>query len=99
MPSPAAAGGSPRTAGPAGRCRPSVTFSPSRSVFVVTDHVGPIVTGGTRTSLILGTGGTGSLGKLVVPRLRETGAKVRVLSRQARDSGDVEFVRGDLDTG
>ena len=51
------------------------------------------------TSLILVTGGTGTLGKLVVPRLREAGAKVRVLSRQARDSGDVEFVRGDLDTG
>jgi uncharacterized protein YbjT (DUF2867 family) len=52
------------------------------------------------TSLILVTGGTGTLGKLVVPRLREAGAKVRVLSRQARDGdGDVEFVRGDLDTG
>jgi uncharacterized protein YbjT (DUF2867 family) len=52
------------------------------------------------TSLILVTGGTGTLGKLVVPRLREAGAKVRVLSRQAREAGgDVEFVRGDLDTG
>ena len=51
------------------------------------------------TSLILVTGGTGTLGKLVVPRLREAGAKVRVLSRQARGGGEVEFVRGDLDTG
>jgi uncharacterized protein YbjT (DUF2867 family) len=52
------------------------------------------------TSLILVTGGTGTLGKLVVPRLREAGAKVRVLSRQVREAdGDVEFVRGDLDTG
>jgi uncharacterized protein YbjT (DUF2867 family) len=52
------------------------------------------------TSLILVTGGTGTLGKLVVPRLREAGAKVRVISRQARDdNGDVEYVRGDLDTG
>jgi len=58
------------------------------------------------SSLILVTGGTGTLGKLVVPRLREAGAKVRVLSRQARegqgvhgDDGDVEYVRGDLDTG
>ena len=55
------------------------------------------------TSLILVTGGTGTLGRLVVPRLREAGAKVRVLSRQAREDhgvgGDVEFVRGDLDTG
>ena len=54
-------------------------------------------------SLILVTGGTGTLGKLVVPRLREAGAKVRVLSRQVRDghgAGDgVEYVRGDLDTG
>jgi uncharacterized protein YbjT (DUF2867 family) len=51
-------------------------------------------------ALILVTGGTGTLGRLVVPRLREAGAKVRVLSRQAReDDGDVEFVRGDLDTG
>jgi uncharacterized protein YbjT (DUF2867 family) len=51
--------------------------------------------------LILVTGGTGTLGKLVVPRLREAGAKVRVLSRQTREGGggDVEFVRGDLDTG
>jgi uncharacterized protein YbjT (DUF2867 family) len=52
------------------------------------------------TSLILVTGGTGTLGRLVVPRLREAGAKVRVLSRQPRDGdGGVEFVRGDLDTG
>jgi uncharacterized protein YbjT (DUF2867 family) len=52
------------------------------------------------TTLILVTGGTGTLGKLVVPRLREAGAKVRVLSRQAREAGGgVEFVRGDLDTG
>ena len=54
------------------------------------------------TSLILVTGGTGTLGKLVVPRLRAAGAKVRVLSRQAREdhlAGDVEYVRGDLDTG
>src|SRR5215470_3092296 len=51
-------------------------------------------------SLILVTGGTGTLGKLVVPRLREAGANVRVLSRQAREPhGDVEYVRGDLDTG
>jgi uncharacterized protein YbjT (DUF2867 family) len=54
-------------------------------------------------SLILVTGGTGTLGRLVVPRLREAGAKVRVLSRQAREGGgaggDAEFVRGDLDTG
>ena len=55
------------------------------------------------SALILVTGGTGTLGKLVVPRLREAGAKVRVLSRQAREAhgvgGEVEFVQGDLDTG
>jgi uncharacterized protein YbjT (DUF2867 family) len=56
------------------------------------------------TELILVTGGTGTLGKLVVPRLREAGAKVRVLSRQAAGNDGagrdgVEYLRGDLDTG
>ncbi|HEU4346350.1 MAG TPA: NAD(P)H-binding protein [Actinoplanes sp.] len=40
------------------------------------------------------TGGTGTLGRLVVPRLREAGAEVRVLSR-----GDGGSVTGDLTTG
>ncbi|MEV0273630.1 NAD(P)H-binding protein [Hamadaea sp. NPDC050747] len=44
---------------------------------------------------ILVTGGTGTLGRQVVPRLRETGAKVRVLSRNAAH-GDVV---ADLITG
>jgi uncharacterized protein YbjT (DUF2867 family) len=49
---------------------------------------------------ILVTGGTGTLGRLVVPRLQGAGGKVRVLSRSSRDGGDgVEFVTGDLDTG
>ena len=49
---------------------------------------------------ILVTGGTGTLGSLVVPRLRDAGGKVRVLSRHGRqDAEDVEFVAGDLDTG
>ncbi|HEX8855301.1 MAG TPA: NAD(P)H-binding protein [Thermoleophilaceae bacterium] len=49
---------------------------------------------------ILVTGGTGTLGRHVVPRLRDSGHDVRVLSRQARgpDEG-VEYVTGDLDTG
>jgi uncharacterized protein YbjT (DUF2867 family) len=47
--------------------------------------------------MILVTGGTGTLGKLVVPRLREAGQPVRVLSRQARE--DDAFVQGDLATG
>jgi len=49
---------------------------------------------------ILVTGGTGTLGRLVVPRLRDDGCKVRVLSRRSRDAGEgIEFVTGDLTTG
>ncbi len=49
---------------------------------------------------ILVTGGTGTLGRLVVPRLRDTGRKVRVLSRRSREAGEgVELVTGDLATG
>ncbi len=52
------------------------------------------------TSRILLTGGTGTLGRLVMPVLRNAGGKVRVLSRRSHDSGDgVEFVTGDLSTG
>jgi uncharacterized protein YbjT (DUF2867 family) len=51
-------------------------------------------------SAILVTGGTGTLGRLVVPRLTEAGRPVRVLSRQGREpENGIEFVRGDLDTG
>jgi uncharacterized protein YbjT (DUF2867 family) len=49
------------------------------------------------TSTILITGGTGTLGRLVVPLLRDAGCKVRVLSRHSREAGDgVEYVTGDL---
>ncbi len=49
------------------------------------------------TSPILVTGGTGTLGRQVVPRLRDAGHEVRVLTRGARESADgVEYVRGDL---
>jgi uncharacterized protein YbjT (DUF2867 family) len=49
------------------------------------------------TSRILVTGGTGTLGRHVVPRLRDAGATVRVLSRNAHDAADgVEYVTGDL---
>jgi uncharacterized protein YbjT (DUF2867 family) len=48
---------------------------------------------------ILVTGGTGTLGKLVVARLRDAGRDVRVLSRRARTAEGVEFVTGDLAKG
>jgi uncharacterized protein YbjT (DUF2867 family) len=52
------------------------------------------------TSPILVTGGTGTLGRLVVRRLRDAGCDVRVLSRRSRAAeDDIEFVTGDLATG
>jgi uncharacterized protein YbjT (DUF2867 family) len=46
------------------------------------------------------TGGTGTLGRLVVPRLQEAGCDVRILSRRSRDGMQgIEFVTGDLATG
>jgi uncharacterized protein YbjT (DUF2867 family) len=52
------------------------------------------------TTRILVTGGTGTLGRLVVPRLWDDGHTVRVLSRGRREAGDrVELVTGDLGTG
>lgn len=49
---------------------------------------------------ILVTGGTGTLGRLVVPRLRDAGGRVRVLSRRSHEAEDgIEFVTGDLATG
>jgi uncharacterized protein YbjT (DUF2867 family) len=51
-------------------------------------------------SPILVTGGTGTLGRLVVARLRNAGRDVRVLSRSVREGGEgIEFVTGDLATG
>src|SRR5215213_11599155 len=56
--------------------------------------------GGVMTSPILVTGGTGTLGRLVVRRLRDAGCDVRVLSRRSRAAEDgIEFVTGDLATG
>lgn len=52
------------------------------------------------TSSILVTGGTGTLGRLLVPRLRDAGRDVRVLSRHGGDgAAGVEMVTADLDTG
>ena len=49
---------------------------------------------------ILVTGGTGTLGRLVVPRLRAAGYDIRVLSRRNREADDgIEFVTGELATG
>jgi uncharacterized protein YbjT (DUF2867 family) len=46
------------------------------------------------------TGGTGTLGRLVVPRMQNAGWDVRVLSRRSRDGTQgIEFVTGDLATG
>jgi uncharacterized protein YbjT (DUF2867 family) len=53
--------------------------------------------GETMTSPILVTGGTGTLGRLVVPLLRDAGREVRVLSRHDREPGDgIEYVACDL---
>jgi uncharacterized protein YbjT (DUF2867 family) len=52
------------------------------------------------TTPILVTGGTGTLGRLVVPRLRAAGHDVRVLSRQQHETtAGIEYVTGDLGTG
>jgi uncharacterized protein YbjT (DUF2867 family) len=52
------------------------------------------------SSPILVTGGTGTLGQLIIPRLLNAGCGVRVLSRRPRDTGKgIEFVTGDLATG
>ena len=48
---------------------------------------------------ILVTGGTGTLGRLVVERLRAEGRSVRVMSRSSHDAEGIEFVTGDLSTG
>jgi uncharacterized protein YbjT (DUF2867 family) len=51
------------------------------------------------SSPILVTGGTGTLGRLVVARLQEAADTVRVLSRRSHQDADgVEFVIGELST-
>jgi uncharacterized protein YbjT (DUF2867 family) len=51
-------------------------------------------------SPILVTGGTGTLGRLVVPLLRDAGCEVRVMSRHGHEERDgVRYVTGDLSTG
>ena len=47
------------------------------------------------SSPILVTGGTGTLGQLVVGRLRDAGHDLRVLSRSSRAAEDgIEFLTG-----
>jgi uncharacterized protein YbjT (DUF2867 family) len=56
----------------------------------------------TMTLPILVTGGTGTLGSLLVPRLLASGRPVRVLSRhrhQPQPGDGIEYVTGDLATG
>jgi uncharacterized protein YbjT (DUF2867 family) len=48
---------------------------------------------------ILVTGGSGTLGRLVVARLREAGRDVHVLSRHAHEAQGIKFFTGDLATG
>jgi len=49
---------------------------------------------------ILLTGGTGTLGRLVLGRLRRAGSKTRILSRNHHENdAAVEYARGDLATG
>lgn len=46
---------------------------------------------------VLVTGGTGTLGRLVTPRLRDAGCQVRVLSRRRHESADgIAYATGDL---
>jgi uncharacterized protein YbjT (DUF2867 family) len=54
----------------------------------------------TMTTPLLITGGTGTLGRLVVAGLRDAGCQVRVLSRRSHEPGDgIERMTGDLATG
>jgi uncharacterized protein YbjT (DUF2867 family) len=49
------------------------------------------------TSPILVTGGTGTLGRHVLPLLQDAGCDIRVLSRNGHESGNgIEYVTGDL---
>jgi uncharacterized protein YbjT (DUF2867 family) len=51
---------------------------------------------------VLVTGGTGTLGRELVPRLTNAGYKVRIMSRRAGESnqaGDVEWAQANLESG
>jgi arginase len=55
------------------------------------DVVGAILDGGA-FPIVLGGDGTGTLGRLVVPRLRDAGGNVCVLSRSSREAGGADRV-------
>lgn len=58
------------------------------------------MTSGSSTAPILVTGGTGTLGRHLVPLLRGSGHRVRILSRRHHDAVEgVEYVAGDLEKG
>jgi uncharacterized protein YbjT (DUF2867 family) len=78
---------------PAGSILPlGCHIAPSGSVTAAMDNA--------TANPILVTGGTGTLGRLVVPRLRDAGREVRVLSRRGGEAGaGVATVTGDLATG
>jgi uncharacterized protein YbjT (DUF2867 family) len=68
----------------------------------MTGAIAPDVTkeSGAMTMPILVTGGTGTLGRRLVPRLSEAGGDVRVLTRRARpDEDGIRYLAGDLATG
>ncbi len=48
---------------------------------------------------VLVTGGSGALGSELTPRLVQAGYTVRVMSRSARQSDDVEWAQADLESG
>lgn len=50
-------------------------------------------------STILVTGGTGHLGRDLIPELQRAGHHVRALTRRSRQNADVEWVAGNLGTG
>ncbi|MGH3539830.1 MAG: SDR family oxidoreductase, partial [Pseudonocardiaceae bacterium] len=50
-------------------------------------------------NLILVTGGTGTVGRVVVRHLLDAGRQVRVLSRGRRRTGPTQHVTGDVRTG
>jgi uncharacterized protein YbjT (DUF2867 family) len=50
-------------------------------------------------STVLVTGGTGHLGRDLIPDLQRAGHQVRALTRRSRQDAEVEWVAGDLSTG